>query len=112
MTFKEFSIAISPEYPGLEHEKMEFNLDKKAELVKANEEFKKQQIDKSPSPLREFRALYNLPKDSPIKKEFKSMKLREKRDPDEEFVIDLHKMGSPKKNSKTGSPHKTVSHIK
>ena len=24
--FKEFSISITPEYPGLDHEKMEFNL--------------------------------------------------------------------------------------
>ena len=35
VTFKEFSIGISPEYPGLEHEKMEFNVDRKAEHVKA-----------------------------------------------------------------------------
>ena len=34
ITFNEFSVGITPEYPGLEREQMEFNVDKKEELVK------------------------------------------------------------------------------
>ena len=76
ITFKEFSISITPEYPGLEHEHLEFNQEQKIETLKMIEEFKKTEIkDKSPSPLRDFRNIYNN-NNSPIKKEFDKMKLK------------------------------------
>lgn len=41
INFNEFSHGITPEYPGLEPEHMEFHLDKKEELIKQNEINKK-----------------------------------------------------------------------
>ena len=38
VTFKEYSISITPEYPGLNHEKMEFNMSQKEQIIKYNEE--------------------------------------------------------------------------
>lgn len=34
ITFNEFSIGITPEYPGLDPEPMEFNLEQKEEIKK------------------------------------------------------------------------------
>ena len=34
IAFNEFSLGITPEYPGLEHKPMEFNLEKKEELIR------------------------------------------------------------------------------
>jgi Ca2+-binding EF-hand superfamily protein len=34
ITFQEFAQGITPEYPGIEHEPMEFNLEQKEDLVK------------------------------------------------------------------------------
>lgn len=59
IAFNEFSQGITPEYPGLEPDHMEFHLDKKEELVKQYEINKKIQIkEKSLSPLRDFRNIY------------------------------------------------------
>ena len=59
ITFKEFAQSITPEYPGLEVEQMEFNMSKKDELVKEMEEKKKTELkDRSPSPLRDYRNIY------------------------------------------------------
>jgi hypothetical protein len=68
ITFKEFSVGITPEYPGLDHEHLEFNVEKKQEVLKMIEEHKKTEIkDKSPSPLRDFRNIYNQTEGSPTK---------------------------------------------
>lgn len=32
--FNEFSVGITPEYPGLDHEMMEFNVEQKDEIIK------------------------------------------------------------------------------
>lgn len=34
ISFHEFSIGITPEYPGLDHEPMEFNVEQKEEIRK------------------------------------------------------------------------------
>lgn len=34
ITFRDFASGISPEYPGLEHKPMEFNVEQKQELKK------------------------------------------------------------------------------
>ena len=60
IAFNEFSLGITPEYPGLDHEPMEFNVDQKEEIVKQVAENKKTTIkDGSLSPLRDFRNIYN-----------------------------------------------------
>jgi hypothetical protein len=60
ISFNEFSLGITPEYPGLEHKPLEFNIEKKEEIIKQNEENKKTTIrDNSHSPLRDYRNIYN-----------------------------------------------------
>jgi hypothetical protein len=60
VTFREFALAITPEYPGIEHKPMEFNIEQKEELIKQNEENKKTTIrENSHSPLRDYRTIYN-----------------------------------------------------
>jgi len=60
VAFREFALGITPEYPGLDHQPMEFNKEKKEEIVKQNEENKKTNIrENSHSPLRDYRNIYN-----------------------------------------------------
>jgi hypothetical protein len=75
---------------------MEFNLEKKEEIRKQAEENKKTNIrENSHSPLRDYRNIYNQESDSPIKREFSQLKLKQTIDPEKEFLIDLRKVGSP-----------------
>lgn len=107
ISFKEFSVGITPEYPGLEPERMEFHVDKKEELKQQIEENKKTDIkDRSPSPLRDYRNIYMQEQESPVRQEFKNLKLREQKDPDKEFLIDLQKIGSPSKKKSPGKGQK------
>lgn len=78
IAFNEFSLGITPEYPGLEHKPMEFNLEQKQEIIKQNKENKKTTIrENSHSPLRDYRNIYNQNESvSPIKKEFSMLKLK------------------------------------
>ena len=79
IAFREFSQGITPEYPGLEHQPMEFNLEKKEEIIKLNEENKRTNIRKeSHSPLRDYRNIYNQNEtSSPVKMEFSQLKLKQ-----------------------------------
>ena len=105
ITFNEFAIGITPEYPGLEHEPMEFNQTKKEEIMKQNEENKKTNIkDLSPSPLRDFRAIYSQEHNSPVKQEFRELKLKQNKVPEHEYLMDLRIVRSPNKKA---SPRKT-----
>eukprot|EP00347_Sterkiella_histriomuscorum_P009319 403341661 len=102
ISFREFSQGLTPEYPGLEQRHMEFNIEKKEELIKKAQENKKTQIrEASHSPLRDYRNIYfQNDQDSPIKKEFSNLKLKQQIDPEMEFLIDLRKVGSPEKKVK------------
>ncbi len=102
ISFSEFSLGITPEYPGLEHKPMEFNLEQKQEIIKQNEVLKKTNIrETSHSPLRDYRNIYNQNESqSPVKREFSKCKLKSKIDPEQEFLIDLRKVGSPEKKTK------------
>jgi len=59
ITFNEFSVGITPEYPGLDPQQVEFNVDQKEEIKKQAEEHKKTTIrERSQSPLRDYRNIY------------------------------------------------------
>lgn len=79
IAFREFAQGITPEYPGLEQKPMEFNLDKKEELIKQAQKNKKNTIrDASHSPLRDYRNIYlQNEAESPLKREFSNMKLKQ-----------------------------------
>ncbi len=75
---------------------MEFNIEKKEEIKKQAEENKKTTIrENSHSPLRDYRNIYNMEGDSPIKREFSNLKRKHQIEPEKEFLIDLRKVGSP-----------------
>ena len=58
----------------------------------------------SQSPLRDYRNIYTqVDPESPARKEFRKLKLKQKVDPDQEFLIDLRKVGSPAKKGNKGS---------
>jgi EF-hand domain pair len=121
ITFREFSHGITPEYPGnptsvttikdglptnllVTGGNVEFNLDKKEEIRRQHDENKHNTISKerSTSPLRDYRAIYTNPTPtyqqpvvSPVKREFQDLKLKQTVEPDNQYIVDLIKMGSP-----------------
>jgi hypothetical protein len=77
----------------------EFNVDKKEEVRKTYEEQKINSINErktSASPLRDYRIIYNSNSQiSPIKREFQDLKLKQTIEPDNQYIVDLIKVGSP-----------------
>ena len=77
----------------------EFNVDKKEEVRKTYEEQKINSINErrtSASPLRDYRVIYNSNTQiSPIKREFQDLKLKQTIEPDNQYIVDLIKVGSP-----------------
>lgn len=49
------------------------------------------------SPLRNYRNIYNLDKSSPAKMMFAELELKQQVDPEKEYLVDIKKVGSPKK---------------
>ena len=111
ITFREFSHGITPEYPqgpctdtstlenggGLLNP--EFNVEWKEEVRRTYEEQKHNAINErktSASPLRDYRTIYNSNAQiSPIKREFQDLKLKQTIEPDNQYIVDLIKVGSP-----------------
>lgn len=86
---------------------MDFNIERKQEIKRQHEEDKQNTIKKrngSLSPLRDYRPIYNAPTHyaqgsitgiSPVKGEFQSLKLRQECEPENQYIVDLIKVGSP-----------------
>ena len=90
--FCEFAKYITPVYPALVREPAEFNVRKKEEFKIEQTALKKAtKREKSPSPIRNFREIYDNPS-SPERQTFKNCLLKEGIDPDKEFIIDLRKL--------------------
>ena len=77
----------------------EFNIERKEEVRRTYEENKFNTIKErktSASPLRDYRNIYNQNSQiSPIKREFQELKLKQSIEPDNQYIVDLIKVGSP-----------------
>ena len=97
ITFREFSLAITPQLAGLPESaaKVEFNREQKDAHMR-------QMADspgRTPKSIRgPFRDIQKSPAKSPYKQEFQDMTLKQTENPDTQYVLDMVKMGSPSKD--------------
>lgn len=97
ITFREFSLAITPQMAGLPESaaKVEFNREQKDAHMRQMAE----SPGRTPKSIRgPFRDIQKSPAKSPYKQEFQELALKQTENPDTQYVLDMARMGSPSKD--------------
>ena len=101
ISFREFSLGITPELAGLSPDaaRTDFNSKAKQRLEEENAAKGYTQVNASEhKSLRSFRNISGQGQQSPMRQEFKQLNLRQQEDPETQYVLDMIQMGSPSKD--------------
>lgn len=102
ISFREFSIAITPNAVSLGNDAAEHLIDHQKKQALADEMHNRSYTHVKEGmtnyALRDYTAVYNkAPPDSPVRQEFKELQLKQRQDPDRKFLYNMGKMTSPSK---------------
>jgi hypothetical protein len=93
ISFREFSVAITPELAGLPDAAAGFEFNKEAK-----KQHEKQMRDSPTRSAKSIRGAFRQIQLSPSRHEFKQLPLKTQENPDTKYVLDMVKMGSPSRD--------------